>query len=116
MLTGSTLGHIGSTEEATGVRTLGIVQARMGSSRLPGKVLLRLAGRSVLGRVVRAAMASEAVDDLVVATTTEADDDEVVAECERLGVAWHRGEAEDVLSRFLGVLKRWPADAVIRFT
>jgi len=95
---------------------LGVVQARMGSTRLPGKVLTNLGGNTVLGRVVRAARESGTVDDLVVATTTGSDDDAIVAECERLGVAWYRGDADDVLIRFLGALEQHPADAVMRFT
>lgn len=98
------------------MRMLGVIQARMGSTRLPGKVLLPLAGRSVLARVIRAAHESGAVDELVVATTTEADDDPVVAECQRIGVAVHRGPVDDVLTRFLGALDAHPADAVMRFT
>jgi spore coat polysaccharide biosynthesis protein SpsF len=98
----------------TGV--LGVVQARMGSTRLPGKVLHPLGGRSVLGWVVRAAQESGACDQLVVATSTLLVDDSVEEECERLGVACHRGDAEDVLSRFVGALDAYPADAVMRFT
>lgn len=94
----------------------GIIQARMGSTRLPGKVLLPLAGRPVLGWVVRAARESGVLDDLVVATTDRAEDDAVVAECERLGVVSYRGPADDVLDRFLGALEARPADAVMRFT
>ncbi|MEV4411160.1 glycosyltransferase family protein [Catellatospora sp. NPDC049609] len=98
------------------MRMLGVIQARMGSTRLPGKVLRPLAGNTVLGRVVRAARESGAVDELVVATTIEDADDAVVAECARLGVDWHRGPVDDVLSRFLGALDAHPADAVMRFT
>lgn len=98
------------------MRMLGVIQARMGSTRLPGKVLRPLAGNTVLGRVVRAARESGAVDELVVATTVEDVDDAVVAECARLRVAWHRGPVDDVLSRFLGALDAHPADAVMRFT
>lgn len=97
-------------------RFVGIVQARMGSSRLPGKVLRPLAGRSVLGRVVRAATDSGVLADLVVATSEDAVDDAVAAECRRLGVACHRGSTDDVLSRFIGALDQHPADAVMRFT
>lgn len=98
------------------MRTLGIVQARMGSTRLPGKVLRRLGGQSVLHRVVRAAGDSGAVDDLVVATTTDAADDAVVAECRTIGVDCHRGPADDVLARFCAVLDTRVSDAVLRFT
>ncbi|MFY1575399.1 glycosyltransferase family protein [Verrucosispora sp. WMMD703] len=97
-------------------RIVGIVQARMGSSRLPGKVLRPLAGRSVLGRVVRAAQDSGVLADLVVATSSDSSDDAVVAECDRLGVGWHRGPVDDVLTRFVGALDAHPADAVMRFT
>ena len=98
------------------MRTLGIVQARMGSTRLPGKVLKRLSGRTVLDRVVRAAYASEVIDELVVATTDEATDDAVVEECERIGVAVSRGPVDDVLTRFLMVLDAHESDTVLRFT
>ena len=96
--------------------TLGIVQARMGSTRLPGKVLRRLSGRTVLDRVVRAAQASGVCDDLVVATTVEATDDEIVAECERIGVPVYRGPVDDVLARFMSVLDDRESDVVLRFT
>ncbi|MGN9836605.1 cytidylyltransferase domain-containing protein [Nonomuraea sp. H19] len=98
------------------MRIVGIVQARMGSTRLPGKVLRELGGRSVLGWVVRAVRESHALDDLVVATTTEAADDAVVAECRRLDVAWHRGPVDDVLARFMQVLEGRAGEAVMRFT
>jgi spore coat polysaccharide biosynthesis protein SpsF len=88
----------------------------MGSQRLPGKVLRRLAGRSVLEWVVRSARASDVLDDLVVATTTEPADDPIVAECERLDVAVHRGSVDDVLSRFLGAVADRDALAIARFT
>ncbi|MEV6600233.1 NTP transferase domain-containing protein [Actinoplanes sp. NPDC051346] len=98
------------------MRIVGVIQARMGSHRLPGKVLRRLGGRTVLDRVVRAARDSGVVDELVVATTIEERDDAVVAECAAIGVAVHRGPVDDVLTRFLGVLDGRGADAVLRFT
>jgi spore coat polysaccharide biosynthesis protein SpsF len=100
------------------MRTIGIVQARMGSTRLPGKVLRRLGGRTVLDRVVRAARASGVLDDLIVATTVERADDADAEECAAIGVAVHRGPVDDVLTRFLGVLDEcaYESDAVLRFT
>ncbi|WP_449062879.1 cytidylyltransferase domain-containing protein [Planomonospora algeriensis] len=98
------------------MRIIGIVQARTGSTRLPGKVLRELSGRSVLGWVVRAVQEARAVDELVVATTTEAADDAVAAECGRLGVACSRGPVDDVLTRFTAALAGRPGDAVMRFT
>ncbi len=93
-----------------------VIQARMGSSRLPGKVLRPLGGRPVLSWVVRAAEMSKAVDEVVVATSTAPEDDEVVKLCAELGVACVRGPEDDVLSRFLVALDAHPADAVVRLT
>ncbi len=93
-----------------------VIQARMGSSRLPGKVLRPLGGRPVLGWVVRAAEASKAVDEVVVATSTAPEDDEVVKACAEIGVSCVRGSEDDVLSRFLAALDVHPADAVVRLT
>ncbi|MEW9546838.1 acylneuraminate cytidylyltransferase [Nonomuraea sp. NPDC050783] len=100
------------------MRIVGIIQARMGSTRLPGKVLRELGGggRSVLGWVVRAARESAAIDDLLVATTTLPDDDVVSAECARLGVECHRGPVDDVLTRFVQAMESRPGEAVMRFT
>jgi spore coat polysaccharide biosynthesis protein SpsF len=66
--------------------------------------------------VVRAARDSHVLDDLVVATTTEAADDAVAVECQAIGVACHRGPVDDVLTRFLGVLDGRDCDTVLRFT
>jgi spore coat polysaccharide biosynthesis protein SpsF len=96
--------------------TLGIIQARIGSTRLPGKVLRQLGGRTVLGRVVHAVRSSGVVDDLVVATTTEAVDDAVEAECAAIGVTCYRGSVDDVLGRFLDVVETHESDTVLRFT
>jgi len=102
------------------LNVVGVIQARTGSSRLPGKVLLPLAGRSVLAWVVRAARDC-GVDRLVVATTTEPGDDAVVEECHTIGVEVVRGPAHDVLDRFVLALDAqtadgYAADAVARFT
>ncbi len=103
------------TFESNPLKVIGVIQARTGSTRLPGKVLRPLAGRSVLAWIVRAAQLS-GVDDLVVATTTESGDDAVVTECHALGVDVVRGSVDDVLTRFLQAVDGRGADAVARFT
>ena len=95
-------------------RAVGVIQARTGSSRLPGKVLRPVLGRSVLEWVIRAATAVEGLDEVVVATTTDSDDDEVVALAHAFGVRAVRGDVDDVLTRFLLALEG--ADSVVRFT
>jgi spore coat polysaccharide biosynthesis protein SpsF len=93
-----------------------VIQARCSSTRLPGKVLRPLGGRSVLDWVVRAAAAAHGVDRVVVATSAEEDDDVVAAEAERLGADVVRGPLDDVLGRFLLAGQTYPADAVVRLT
>jgi spore coat polysaccharide biosynthesis protein SpsF len=98
------------------MRTVAIIQARMGSSRLPGKVLERVEGLSVLAHTVRRAQRIEGVDRVVVATTVAPNDDAVVAECERLGVRCGRGSEDDVLSRYVEVARASEAEIVVRIT
>ncbi|NBH08379.1 NTP transferase domain-containing protein [Amycolatopsis sp. SID8362] len=93
-----------------------VIQARSSSTRLPGKVLRPLAGRSVLGWVVRAAAAAPGVDQVVVATSSDASDDDVAREAARCGALVVRGPLDDVLERFGLALREHPADAVIRLT
>ncbi|QRP45824.1 cytidylyltransferase domain-containing protein [Amycolatopsis sp. FDAARGOS 1241] len=93
-----------------------VIQARSSSTRLPGKVLRPLAGRSVLGWVVRAAAAAPGVDRVVVATSDAADDDAVAAEASRCGALVARGPLDDVVARFGVALEQYPADAVVRLT
>jgi spore coat polysaccharide biosynthesis protein SpsF len=99
-----------------GARVLAVVQARTGSSRLPGKVLRPLGDSTVLGWVVRAARQSPGVDDVVVATSTAPDDERVADAARELGVQVVRGSETDVLSRFLQALDEHPADGVVRLT
>ena len=93
-----------------------IIQARMGSTRLPGKVLLDIAGRSMLARVVRRARRAELLSEVVVATGESPEDDPIVHECRRLDVPCFRGSDEDVLKRYHGAALAHGADAVVRIT
>ena len=68
------------------MKTVAIVQARMGSERLPGKLLLDIEGETMLGRVVRRVQRSSLIDEVIVATTRNSDDDAIVAECRALDV------------------------------
>lgn len=95
---------------------MAVVQARTGSSRLPGKVLEDLGGRPVLAWVVAAARAARGVDRVVVATTEVARDDAVVELAGELGVEVVRGSEDDVLDRFLLAARVTEADAVVRLT
>ncbi len=98
------------------VETQVIIQARLGSTRLPGKVLLPLRGRPVLAHVCTRAAAAARVDRVVVATTDRPEDDAIVDWCQAAGVAWVRGAAADVLARYLAAVARWPCTVVVRVT
>jgi spore coat polysaccharide biosynthesis protein SpsF len=98
------------------IRVTAIVQARMGSSRLPGKVLHDVGGRTMLARVCGRAARATLVDELVVATTAEVGDDAIAAACLELGVPCFRGDEHDVLERYRAAAEAYGADAVVRIT
>src|SRR5712672_3426655 len=78
-------------------KVVAIIQARMGSSRLPAKVLADIHGQPMLWYVVERTRAAETVDDVVVATTTEPADEAIVNFCREHGVDCFRGSENDVL-------------------
>ena len=98
------------------MKTVAIVQARLGSSRLPGKVLQDLAGDTMLARVVARLRAARTIDDIVIATTMNESDDPVVREAARLGVHVWRGSEQNVLARYVGAARKYHAGAVVRVT
>lgn len=93
-----------------------IVQARMGSIRLPGKVLANIQGQPMLARVVERGRRAKTVDDVIVATTTDPADDAVVELCEGRAFPVIRGDAFDVLDRYYQAAKAWDADVIVRVT
>jgi glutamate-1-semialdehyde 2,1-aminomutase/spore coat polysaccharide biosynthesis protein SpsF len=102
-------------------KTVAIIQARYGSTRLPGKVLKPLGTLQgnqgiVLDHAIERCRAIPSVDAVVIATTDRDEDGAIVAAAERAGVLVHRGSAEDVLSRYAGAAKRAEADIVLRVT
>ena len=98
------------------MRTIAIIQTRMGSSRLPGKVLRDLAGDTMLARVVERVRAARSITQVVIATTHADIDDAVVREAVRLGCGVHRGPEADVLARYHGAARAFDADRVVRVT
>ena len=83
---------------------LAVLQARMSSSRLPGKVMAPVLGAPMIGRQVERLRRSRALDQLVVATSVDPSDDPLAAWCEGADVAVFRGDLADVLGRFCGAL------------
>ncbi len=97
-------------------KTLAIVQARMSSSRLPGKVLLDIAGQPMLLRVLARARRAQTLDGVLVATTTDPSDDPVERMCTEQGFPCHRGSLQDVLDRYYGAARQFEADVIVRLT
>jgi spore coat polysaccharide biosynthesis protein SpsF (cytidylyltransferase family) len=95
---------------------VGIVQARLGSTRLPGKVLMDLAGQSVLARVIGRAGQAKTLGKLVIATTDLAADDPIAHTCQRQGWNCFRGSEQDVLDRYYRAALAYSAEAVVRIT
>ncbi len=98
------------------MKIVAIIQARMGSSRLPQKVLKDLAGATVLDRVLNRLGRSQLIHESIVATTTEPADHAIVEHCERSGRKVFRGSELDVLDRYYGAAKSADADVVVRIT
>lgn len=88
----------------------------MGSSRLPGKVLLDIAGQPMLARVVERTRRAKTIDTVVVATTTDLADDPVAEFCETQGYASSRGSLHDVLDRYYQTARQFKAAVVVRIT
>ena len=97
-------------------RVVAIVQARMSSRRLPGKVLTQLAGSPVLALVVGRLRRATLVDEVVVATSTDPSDDPIGDWCAEGGTRCYRGSLDDVLDRFLGATRASDATHVVRIT
>jgi spore coat polysaccharide biosynthesis protein SpsF len=96
------------------VRTVAIIQARMGSTRLPGKVLKDICGKPLLFHIISRAQRLKTADEIVLATTTEVHDEPLISLAQAMGVTTIRGPEDNVLKRFLMSVDATKADIVIR--
>jgi len=97
-------------------RVVAIIQGRMGSSRLPGKILADIAGQPMLARVFIRTSRAVTVTETIFATTTDASDDPVAEYCDWSGIPVRRGSLYDVLDRYYQSAKEAKADVVVRIT
>lgn len=97
-------------------RVVAIVQARMGSTRLPGKVLMEIADRPMLYHVVSRTSVASQLDETAVATTSEREDDRIADYCDEVGFPFTRGEEQDVLDRYYEAAVETDASVVVRVT
>ncbi len=96
--------------------TIAIIQARIASTRFPGKVLKKILGRSVLEHYLFRVKHSKSLDKIVVATTVDTRDDAIESLVERLGVSCFRGSETDLLDRYYQCAKKYGAETVVRLT
>lgn len=97
-------------------RILAIIQARYSSSRLPGKVLVEIAGQPMLARVVDRARGARTLAGVVVATTIDPTDDPVERLCRERAIPCYRGSLYDVLDRYYQAALRFEAEVIVRLT
>lgn len=97
-------------------RVVAIIQARVGSNRLPMKVVRLINGETVLARVVNRVKLATSIDGIVIATTTNEGDDIIVDLCQENKVSYYRGSEEDVLDRFYRTALAFHADVIVRIT
>jgi len=93
-----------------------IIQARTASTRLPGKVLMDLAGEPMLARVLRRTLRATTLDEVVVATTIQPADDAIAAICLARGWKYFRGSEDDVLDRYYQAAVEFNSEAIVRIT
>lgn len=93
-----------------------VIQARMGSKRLPGKSLKLLLGQPMLERLINNIQGANLVNKIVVATSDKSVDDDIQNLCIKLNIDCYRGSETDVLSRFIDVSKIYKADLLVRLT
>ncbi|NKQ38596.1 MAG: acylneuraminate cytidylyltransferase [Methanosarcinales archaeon] len=95
---------------------LGILQARTSSTRLPRKVVMTIRGKSLLEYQIERIKLSEKIDKLVIATSTNSEDDIIVKIAKKCEVDYYRGDLNNVLERFYGVCKKYNPNAIVRLT
>jgi spore coat polysaccharide biosynthesis protein SpsF len=105
-----------TAHKETPVTVAAVIQARMTSTRLPGKVLMPAAGRPMLAHQIARVRRAATVDTVCIATTTNADDDPVAALAQAEGVAVFRGSEHDVLGRFVQAADSVDASIAVRLT
>lgn len=95
---------------------LGVLQARVSSSRLPGKVLLPILGKPMILRQIERLLRSRRIDRLVLATSIDPSDDALATTAGAAGLLVHRGSLDDVLDRFMGAASSHQPDWIVRLT
>ena len=94
------------------MKVAGIIEARMGSSRLPGKVMLPFGEEPALGLLLKRVRSADKLDEVIVATTEEKSDIPIIRFCEKIGIKSFRGSENDVMKRVLDTARHCEADLI----
>jgi spore coat polysaccharide biosynthesis protein SpsF len=98
------------------MKVAAIIQARMGSTRLPGKVLKKVLGKTLLEYQIERVKRAKTIDEIIIATTKKESDDPIVQLCQQLSIPYYRGSEEDVLSRYYKAATEFNVDVIVRLT
>ncbi|WP_117017289.1 cytidylyltransferase domain-containing protein [Aeribacillus pallidus] len=98
------------------MKVAAIIQARMGSTRLPGKILKKVLDKTLLEYQIERVKRAKSIDEIIIATTTKESDDQIVQLCQQLSILYYRGSEEDVLSRYFEAATQYNADVIVRLT
>ncbi|MGY8908679.1 MAG: cytidylyltransferase domain-containing protein [Flavobacteriales bacterium] len=99
------------------MKVIAVIQARMGSTRLRGKTLMQISKYTLLDTVINSVKRNSFIDEVIVATSNNREDDLIEEHCKSNNISFVRGDSEDVLSRFITVAKSLnPNDIIIRVT
>ncbi|HEK9103242.1 glycosyltransferase family protein [Bacillus cereus] len=98
------------------MKVAAIIQARMGSTRLPGKILKKVLDKTLLEYQIERVKKAKTIDQIIVATTTKLNDNPIIELCKQLSVPYYRGSEDDVLSRYYETATNFSVDVVVRLT
>ncbi|MFJ8234649.1 cytidylyltransferase domain-containing protein [Ureibacillus sp. NPDC094379] len=98
------------------MKVAAIIQARMGSTRLPGKILKNINGKTLLEYQLERVKRTKNIDQIIVATTIKENEQPIIELCEKIGIDYYRGSEDDVLSRYYETAKHYHVDVIVRLT
>ncbi len=98
------------------MKTVAIIQARMGSTRLPGKVLKEVLGKPLLWHMVQRVLSARSIDEIVIATSDREQDKAIIALAGSIGIGSYAGSEGDVLDRYYNAALGYQADTIVRLT
>lgn len=98
------------------MKVAAIIQARMSSTRLPGKVLIKVLGKTLLEYQIERIKRAKSISQIIVATTTKESDNPIVELCQKLSIPYYRGSEDDVLARYYETALTYNINAVVRLT